>query len=92
MTGALRPTMAAATVTVLVVAATWFLGVAVVAADPGTAPLASPAPLLTSGDLRSEGSGPGLVGNPVLIRGGVVLLGLGTALVTILLVRLARRD
>ena len=53
MTGALRPAMAAATVTVLVVAATLLLGVAVVAADPGTAPLASPAPLLTSGDLRS---------------------------------------
>ena len=49
------------------------------AADPGTAPLASPAPLLTSGDLRSEGSGPGLVGNPVLILGGVVLLGLSGA-------------
>jgi hypothetical protein len=48
--------------------------------------------VLASGDLRSEGSGPGLVGNPLLILGGVVLLGLGTALVTIVVVRFARRD
>jgi hypothetical protein len=84
--------LVAAAASVLVVAAAWVFGATVVAADPSTAPLASPPPLLASGDLRSEGSGPGLVGNPLLILAGVVLLGLGTALVTVLLVRLARRD
>ncbi len=43
-------------------------------ADPSALPTtsASPANLLASGDLRSEGAGPGLVGNPLLIdrRGG----------------------
>ncbi len=57
-------------------------------ADPTTAP----AEALESGDLRSEGEGPGLVGNPLLILAAVVALGFGTALVTFLIVRLTRRD
>jgi len=77
---------------VLALAGLWLLGLAVAGADPSVVSAASPVPLLESGDLRSEGSGPGLVGNPLLILGGVVLLGLGTALATVVLVRLARRD
>ena len=57
-------------------------------ADPG----ATPADLLESGDLRSEGEGPGLIGNPLLILLAVVGLGLATAVVTMLVVRLSRRD
>lgn len=92
MIGALRWLPAIGLALVLMLAALWLLGAAVAAAEPSAAPLASPAPVLASGDLRSEGSGPGLVGNPLLILGGVVLLGLGTAVVTIVLVRFARRD
>ena len=67
------------------------LAAAVAGADP--TPLATqPAEaVLASGDLRSEGSGPGLVGNPLLILVGVVSLGLATALVTAIAVRFARR-
>lgn len=63
--------------------------VAVAAADPTAAPTAQA--VLAAGDLRSEGAGPGLVGNPLLILGAVVLLGLATALVTAVLLRLTRR-
>ncbi len=57
---------------------------------------ASPAPsvaalddgLLESGDSRSEGEGPGLVGSPLSILFGVVVLGLTAAGVTVLVVRL----
>jgi len=64
------------------------LTAAVLGADPS----AAPTEVLESGDLRSEGEGPGLVGNPLLILAAVVGLGLVTALVTVLVVRLARRD
>ena len=57
------------------------------AADPTPVP----AELLEGGDLRSEGEGPGLVGNPLLILAAVVGLGLATAGVTVLLARLTRR-
>ncbi len=62
-------------------------------ADPSTLPTASSSPtaLLASGDLRSDGAGPGLVGNPLLILVAVVALAIGTALVTLLIVRLATR-
>ena len=60
----------------------------VLGADPTTVP----AQLLETGDLRSEGEGPGLVGNPLLILVGVVVLGLVTAVVTVIGVRLVRRD
>jgi hypothetical protein len=63
-------------------------------AEPSAAPsaLASTAPtaVLESGDLRSEGTGPGLVGNPLLILGAVVALGLGTAVLTLVIARLAQ--
>lgn len=61
-------------------------------ADPTATPSASPAEVLTGGDLRSEGEGPGLVGNPLLILLAVVGLGLATAVVTVLLARLMQRD
>ena len=75
----------------LAVAATVVLAVATLGADPSLLPTAPPVALLEGGDLRSEGSGPGLVGNPLLILGAVVALGVGTALVTLLVARLTRR-
>ena len=62
-------------------------------ADPSTLPTATYAPttFVTGGDLRSEGAGPGLVGNPLLILVAVVALAIGTVLVTLLIVRLTTR-
>jgi len=57
----------------------------------GADPTVAPVELLESGDLRSEGEGPGLVGNPLLILLAVVGLGLATAGVTVLAARLTRR-
>ena len=67
------------------------LATAALGAEPSPLPSPAAVPVLESGDLRSEGSGPGLVGNPLLILGGVVLLGVVTALVTVVLVRVTRR-
>ena len=85
----------------LVAVGLWCLLVALPAAAfrdaPGTTPwfgpavvsAASPAPSGdTEGDTRSAGEGPGLVGAPLLAIGGVVVLGVGAALVTIAYVRL----
>ena len=58
----------------------------------GADPSATPAEVLAGGDLRSEGEGPGLVGNPLLILVAVVGLGLATAGGTALMVRLTRHD
>jgi hypothetical protein len=58
----------------------------------GAEPSVSPAPLFEGGDPRSEGEGPGLVGSPLLILLGVVVLGMVTAGATILIVRLTQRD
>ena len=58
----------------------------------GADPSAASTEVLAGGDLRSEGEGPGLVGNPLLILVAVVGLGLATAGVTVLVVRLGRRD
>lgn len=55
-------------------------------------PTSVPTELLEGGDLRSEGEGPGLVGNPLLILLAVVGLGLVTAGATALLARLVRSD
>lgn len=68
---------------------------AVLPAEATAAPAESPAAaieVLEGGDLRSEGEGPGLVGNPVLILLAVVVLGLVTVGTTVLLVRLGQRD
>lgn len=66
--------------------------VTVSGAEPGASPSMTPAAVLEGGDLRSEGAGPGLVGNPLLILGAVVLLGAATAAVTVLITRLLQRD
>jgi hypothetical protein len=50
---------------------------------------ASPSPAIVApGDTRSEGEGAGFVGSPLLVALGVVLLGAGTAAVTIIYLRL----
>ena len=72
------------------------LALAVAAADPSAAPSAAatalPAALLEGGDPRSDGDGPGLVGNPLLIMGAVAALGVVTAAVTLLIARLVGRE
>ncbi len=64
------------------------LPTAMLGADPSFVPTE----LLEAVDPRSDGVGPGLVGNPLLILAAVIGLGLATALVTLLLARLLRRD
>lgn len=81
----MKPALAAAALASLALLA---LGVVALAADPTAVPVA----VLEGGDLRSEGEGPGLVGNPLLILLAVVGLGLATAVVTGLLVRVTRRS
>jgi len=52
---------------------------------------ASPSPTIAPvGDTRSSGEGPGLVGQPLVIAFGVVLLGLASAGVAVLYARLTR--
>ena len=83
---------AAALVAALLVATLLLLLLAVAAgaADAAPSPSASAAVLLEGGDLRSEGAGPGIAGNPLLVLAAVVVLGAATALVTAVLARLAR--
>ena len=76
------------TVGALVAVALLTVATLAVAADP----TALPAEVLEGGDLRSEGEGPGLVGNPLLILLAVAGLGQATAAVTALIVRLTQRD
>lgn len=59
----------------------------VLAAEPQATPVA----VVFSGDPRSDGAGPGLVGSPLAILLGVIALGLVTVLVTVVLARLAQR-
>ena len=54
-------------------------------------PGASAQPVITTGDPRSDGGGPGLVGSPVQIAVGIVMLGLLTIAGTTLVIRLTRR-
>jgi hypothetical protein len=54
-------------------------------------PEPSPVTVIVAGDPRSDGEGPGLVGSPLLIALGVVVLGLVTTAGTALVIRLARR-
>lgn len=54
---------------------------------------ASPEPtVLVTGDPRSEGQGPGVIGQPLVILLGVVALGAAAAGATLLIVRLTRDD
>lgn len=78
-------------VVVLAAMATLVLAAAALGADASPAPSLTPTAVLEGGDPRSEGEGPGLVGNPILILGAVVLLGLATAGFTVLLIRLRDR-
>jgi hypothetical protein len=56
---------------------------------PPRAIAASPSPAIVApGDTRSEGEGAGFVGSPLLVALGVVLLGAGTAALTIIYLRL----
>jgi hypothetical protein len=61
---------------------------AVSAASPQPAAPPSPEPVVGSGDSRSDGQGPGLVGSPVVIAAGVVVLGAITAAGTLVVLRL----
>ncbi len=59
-------------------------GVPVLAADPDPT-------IMPPIDPRSDGQGPGLVGSPLVIAAGVIFLGALTALITALVLRLARK-
>jgi hypothetical protein len=82
----------------LLAAAIWLVvALPVAAATPE--PIASPAPqpsptpgFLDTGDPRSNGQGPGLVGSPFAVAFGVVLLGVVAAGGTLLYVRLTQPD
>jgi uncharacterized membrane protein YphA (DoxX/SURF4 family) len=52
---------------------------------------ASPAPSVAPGDTRSSGEGPGLVGQPLVIAFGVLVLGLVSAGAATLYARRTRR-
>lgn len=80
----MRTVLASAAGTILLVL---LLCATAAAAEPGATPA-----LLEGGDLRSDGEGPGLVGNPLLILAAVVGLGFATASLTVILARFARRD
>ncbi|MCY7417985.1 MAG: hypothetical protein LH650_05735 [Chloroflexi bacterium] len=54
-------------------------------------PDASPGAVIVAGDPRSDGGGPGLVGSPIEIALGVVLLGLLTIAGTTLVIKVTRR-
>lgn len=78
----------------LLAALTLALAAVVLAAEPTSIPApptAAPVEVLEGGDLRSDGEGPGLVGNPLLILFAVVVLGTVTVGVTALVTRLTRR-
>jgi hypothetical protein len=54
---------------------------------------ASPTPgIVSGGDTRSEGEGAGFVGSPLFVALAVVAIGAGTALATIVVVRLTRDE
>ena len=62
---------------------------AILGAVTGVASAASPEPSVApGGDPRSSGQGPGLVGDPLMAIGLVVVIGLAAALVTYAWVRL----
>jgi hypothetical protein len=74
----------------IVVVALWLAPVA--AQGPAVSPpVPTMAPVIGSGDSRSEGEGPGFVGSPVAIAVGVVVLGLATAIGTVVVLRVGGR-
>lgn len=65
---------------------TWTATVALAQdADP------SPGVVITTGDPRSDGGGPGIVGSPIEIALGVVLLGVLTIAGTTVAIKVTRR-
>ena len=85
-------------VSLLLAAATWLvvaLPVSAATPDPAASPAPQPSPtpgFLDTGDPRSNGQGPGLVGSPFAVAFGVVLLGVIAAGGTLLYVRLTQPD
>ena len=74
--------------------ATLLSGSRAAAASPSEEPSAGSSPstsIIDTGDSRSNGQGPGLVGSPFAIAIGVVLLGAATAGATLLYVRITDR-
>ena len=59
---------------------------------PDAVPSTPSLTLLEGGDPRSEGQGPGLVGSPLAILLGVIVLGIATAALTAVIALLTRRD
>jgi hypothetical protein len=67
-------------------------------ADPTAGPAATseiapptPEAAIDTGDPRSDGQGPGLVGEPLLVLLGVVLVGVATVVVTAVIARATGR-
>ena len=58
---------------------------------PTLIPIATTGPVILGGDIRSDGAGPGLVGSPLAILLGVILLGAVTVAATMVIARFAKR-
>jgi len=84
-----RPMAAAITLVAGAVVTTAGIAWAVLGAMTATALAASPSPGVIAGDPRSSGSGPGLVGAPLLAIGAVIGIGLVAAFATLAWVRLS---
>lgn len=83
-----RPVVAAIALAIGLIALTIGLAWALLGAVTGTAAAASPSPsAVLGGDPRSDGQGPGLVGDPLFAIVLVLVIGLGAALGTALYVR-----
>jgi len=67
------------------------IGLVVIVAGPLRAATPEPS-VLVPGDPRSDGEGPGLVGSPIAVALGVVLLGVVSAGATLLVLRLTREE
>lgn len=66
-------------------------GAAGASARPTAAFQPTPGPAVDTGDPRSDGQGPGLVGEPLAVLAGVILIALATVLVTVVLARVTGR-
>jgi hypothetical protein len=88
------PWRAGSTVLVIVLAALALsLVLAIAGAWPAlaAAPEVTAAPVIQTGDPRSDGAGPGIIGSPLAIIAAVVVLGLATAVTTFVLAHLTQR-
>jgi hypothetical protein len=83
-----RPVVAAVALAIGLIALTIGLAWALLGAITGDVAAASPSPsAVLGGDPRSDGQGPGLVGDPLTAIVLVLVIGLGAALATALYVR-----